>query len=62
MKILACDLCIDAFAAETFEEWVELLKPHYMEVHEDVMEANKDKTKEEQQAWMEVNRARFDAA
>jgi len=62
MKTLSCDLCDEAFAAETFEDWMQLMMPHYMSAHADFMEANKDKPKEEQQRWMTENRARFDEA
>lgn len=62
MKLLSCDLCDEAFAADTFEEWMQLMMPHYMAEHAEVMEASKDKSKEEQEAWMTENRARFDAA
>lgn len=62
MKLLSCDLCDEAFAAETFEDWMQLMMPHYMAKHTSFMEASKDKPKEEQQAWMVENRARFDAA
>lgn len=62
MKILPCDLCDQAFPAETFEEWMQAMMPHYMTEHAAVMEANKNKTKEEHDKWMEVNQARFDAA
>jgi len=30
MKLLSCDLCDEAFAAETFEDWMQLMMPHYM--------------------------------
>lgn len=62
MKLLACDLCDEAFAAETFEDWMQLMMPHYMAEHSEVMDANKDKPKDEHLAWMKENRARFDAA
>lgn len=62
MKLLACDLCDEAFAAETFEDWMALMLPHYLAEHAEVMQSNKDVSKEEQEAWMTDNRARFDAA
>lgn len=62
MKLLSCDLCDEAFAAETFEEWMQFMMPHYMAEHASYMEAGKDKPKEEQAKWMADNRARFDAA
>ncbi len=62
MKLLACDICNEAFPAETFEDWLQLMMPHYKEVHADIMEANKDNSKENQEEWMAKNRARFEAA
>lgn len=62
MKILSCDLCDAEFSAETFQEWMQLMMPHYMSVHADVMEANKNKTKEDGAKWMAENQIRFDAA
>lgn len=62
MKLLSCDLCNEAFAAETFEDWMKLMMPHYMANHADFMKASKDKPKEEQKLWMAENKARFDAA
>ena len=65
MKTLKCDLCDHEAQGEAFEDWMNTLKPHYMEAHADVM-ANKSGTPEEMKAemqkWMEENKARFDAA
>ena len=56
-----CDVVVKG---ETFEEWMEALKPHYAEVHADVMK-NKKGTPEEMKAemmkWMVENKARFNA-
>ena len=46
---------------ETFEEWMMALRPHYMEAHSDVM-GDSSRGKDEMEAWMKENRARFDAA
>ena len=62
MKTLSCDLCDEALTAQTFEEWMQLMMPHYMSKHADVMEANKTASKEDGAKWMAENRARFDAA
>ena len=59
MKTLKCDLCDIVAQGETFEEWMNALMPHYMQVHADVM---KTSTKEDQAKWMEKNKARFEAA
>ena len=63
MKKLKCDLCDHEAQGETFGEWMNALKPHYAEVHADVME-NKKGTPEEMEAemmkWMAENKARFD--
>ena len=64
MKTLKCDLCDHEAEGETFEQWMNALKPHYAETHSDVMQ-NKKGTPEEMQAemmkWMAENKARFDA-
>ena len=65
MKTLTCDLCDHEAQGETFEAWMEALKPHYMEAHADVMKKHADdpaKGKEEMMKWMAENKARFDAA
>lgn len=61
MKTLKCDLCEVTAEGETFEEWMEALKPHYFVVHPEVME-DSSKTKEDMEKWMVENKARFDAA
>lgn len=61
MKTLKCDLCETTAEGETFEEWVEELKPHYMKAHADVM-TDSSKTKEDMMKWMIENKARFDTA
>lgn len=62
MKAVTCDLCDKAFDAETFEDWLEQMKPHYMAEHADFMKASKDKSKEEGMKWMEEARKRFNEA
>lgn len=66
MKKLNCDLCAHEESAETFEEWMNLLKPHYREAHADFMIQMGQKSKEEQiasmQKWMVDNKVRFEAA
>ncbi|HBT81145.1 hypothetical protein A2757_02390 [Candidatus Giovannonibacteria bacterium RIFCSPHIGHO2_01_FULL_48_47] len=61
MKTLKCDLCEVTAKGETFEEWMEALKPHYMQAHADVMN-NPKNGKKEMEKWMAENKARFDAA
>jgi len=61
MKILKCDRCEVTAQGETFEEWMEALKPHYMEAHPEVMK-NPSQTKEDMEKWMVENKARFEAA
>ncbi len=61
MKTLKCDLCDVAVEGETFEAWMEALKPHYFEAHTDVMK-DSSKTKEDMLQWMVENKARFEAA
>ena len=60
MKTMKCDLCDFEAQGETFEEWMEALKPHYMEAHADVM-SDPTKGKEDMMKWMQENKARFDA-
>ena len=63
MKTLSCDLCDHEVSAETFEEWMNALKPHYMECHREVVE-NQAGTKEEMmlamKKWMEDNQNEMD--
>ena len=61
MKTLKCDLCEYEASGETFEAWMDALKPHYAEAHADVM-GDPSKTKEDMMKWMADNEARFDAA
>lgn len=60
MKTLTCDLCEHEAQGETFEAWMEALKPHYMQAHADVMNDPKN-GKEEMMKWMEENKKRFEA-
>jgi DnaJ-domain-containing protein 1 len=66
MKTLKCDLCDYEARGETFEEWMEALKPHYAQAHAEFMQAQATKSPEEMKAemmkWMTENKARFDAA
>lgn len=61
MKTLKCDLCDVALQAETFEDWMQALKPHYAAEHADVM-ADSSKTQDDMLKWMAENKARFEAA
>lgn len=61
MKTLKCDLCDHEESAETFEQWMQALMPHYMDAHASVMN-DPSKTKENQQSWMIENKKRFEAA
>lgn len=66
MKTLTCDLCDHEVSAETFEEWMNELKPHYLEKHADVMQSHSGGSPEEMKAkmqnWMKENRTRFETA
>jgi hypothetical protein len=66
MKTLKCDLCDHEARGETFEKWMNALKPHYAEDHAEVMKSKAGLSPEEQkgemQKWMGENKARFDAA
>lgn len=63
MKKLTCDLCDHEAQGETFEEWMNALKPHYAEAHKDFMMQKMTLPKEEQEkemrSWMEENKERF---
>ena len=61
MKTLTCDLCHATAEGETFEEWMNALKPHYMGEHANVMK-DLHKTEEDREKWMAENKARFDEA
>lgn len=65
MKTLQCDICDHEESAETFEEWMNKLKPHYGEAHADFMKQKGELSKDEQMAqmqkWMVENKARFEA-
>jgi hypothetical protein len=66
MKTLSCDLCDHAESAETFEQWMGKLRPHYASAHAEVMQGKAGLTDEEKQEemknWMMENKARFEAA
>ena len=59
MKTLKCDLCEHEAAGETFEAWMEALKPHYFTAHPEVMQ-DSSKAKEDMMKWMAENKARFE--
>ena len=65
MKTLSCDLCDHEAMGQTFDDWMESLKPHYATAHADFMKEQGEVSAEEQQKkmqqWMVENRARFDA-
>lgn len=61
MKTLKCDLCDHVETAETFEDWMNKLRPHYMKDHADVM-SDPSKTKQDMDNWMVENKKRFEAA
>jgi len=54
MKTLKCDLCEVTADGETFEEWMDALKPHYAQTHPEVMN-DSSKTKEDMEKWMVDN-------
>jgi hypothetical protein len=61
MKTVKCDLCDATAQGETFEEWMNALKPHYMQAHPEFMR-DPSHTKEDMEKWMADNKARFEAA
>lgn len=66
MKTLKCDLCDHEAQGETFDAWMEAIKPHYAEAHTDFMQEQSQRPQEEQMAemqrWMRENKVRFEAA
>ncbi len=66
MKTLKCDMCDHEESAETFEEWMNKLKPHWGSAHAEDMKKHMNLPPEEQKAlmqkWMADNKARFDVA
>ena len=66
MKTLKCDRCDHEASGETFEAWMEQMKPHYAEAHADFMKEQGERPQEEQMAemqkWMAENKARFEAS
>lgn len=61
MKTMKCDMCEHEESAETFEEWMNNLKSHYMQAHPEVM-SDSSKTDKDMETWMVENKARFEAA
>lgn len=61
MKTLTCDRCAHEAEGDSFEAWMEALKPHYMKDHADVMN-DPSKTKEDMMKWMVENKKRFEEA
>ena len=65
MKTLKCDICAHEASGETFEEWLNALKPHYAEAHAEVMQGKSGLSDEEKMTemkkWMDENRTRFEA-
>ena len=61
MKTLKCDMCEHEEQGETFDEWMNALKPHYGMVHPEVM-ADSSKTNADMEQWMANNKTRFDTA
>ena len=52
---------LNQLVLDTFEEWMNALKPHYMEAHPEVM-GDPSKTKADMEQWMIANKARFEGA
>jgi len=59
MKKLTCYDCEENFEAETSEEMLNLLYPHYMEKHHEVITGNSE---EEKKAWMDRFNADWEKA
>jgi len=50
MKKLKCLDCEEVFEAESSEEMMKKMQPHYMEKHKDIMDKGNDESKK---VWME---------
>jgi len=65
MKTLKCDLCEFEAQGETFEEWMNAMKPHYAEAHADFMRQQSKNSREKQMAemqkWITENKRRFES-
>ena len=59
MKKLKCYDCDEMFEAETADDMLNKMHPHYMSDHQDVM---KDGTDESKAAWMKKFHEDWDAA
>ena len=58
-------MCEVTAEGETFEAWMEALKPHYAEAHADIMQKHSDNPEEAKKGmekWMADNKARFEEA
>jgi len=57
-------MCDHEAQGETFEEWMNVLKPHYAEAHADFMkkkgELSEEEQKAEMQKWAIENKTRFE--
>ncbi|MCF7843676.1 hypothetical protein K9M47_02130 [Candidatus Gracilibacteria bacterium] len=60
MKTLKCDLCDVTAEGETFEDWMEALKPHYFTTHPEII-SDPTKTKNDMENWIAENRIRFES-
>ncbi len=66
MKSMKCDACEATFQAEDFSGWMEQMKGHYAEAHQDVLSAqdtgsmveNMNKMKD----WMDGMKSKWDTA
>ncbi len=58
-------MCDHEAQGETFEEWMEALKPHYAQAHADYMMQKGEMSDEEKMAgmqkWMADNKKRFES-
>jgi hypothetical protein len=63
MKTMKCDICDNEFSAETFDQWFEQMKGHYMSEHADFMKEaqSKPNSKEEGMKWMAEMKEKFES-
>jgi hypothetical protein len=63
MKTMTCEICSHPMSAETFEQWTEQAKVHWMQQHSDIMQQMKEAGKgaEDAAKWMAAAQAKFEA-
>ena len=61
MATMKCDMCEKDFSGDTFEDWFNQMKGHYMSDHADFMAQSQNKSKEEGMKWMADMKSKFES-